>query len=131
MKQPDIFARVIKPYAAHYPDPIIAAKGDRLTLVNWDPEWGFEWAVHTVSGKQGWVPPGYFIRDGRSAIMRTDYSAVELSAGMGERLSLLRFVLGWYWAENAQGKIGWIPRENVHLTEGDVKALMEEAQKWQ
>jgi hypothetical protein len=124
-------AMVTRAYTAQYPDPLRGMAGDTLTLGKMDPEWGFVFATHDATGKDGWVPPMYLDYIDRShATLRRDYDAREMTVANGETIVLLEFVLGWLWAEDARGNRGWIPKEHLEIAPDAYAALVAEAQRW-
>ena len=80
-------------------------------------EWpGFLWCTNP-QGQGGWVPEAYLDQSVGHGLMRCDYSAAELSVSVGEQLALHKLESGWCWASNNEGKSGWVPAENVELTD--------------
>jgi uncharacterized protein YgiM (DUF1202 family) len=105
--------RVVADYRAAYPDPIVMKAGERLRVGERD-ENNESWVWCTgSSGKSGWVPLAYVRLEGDTGTALRDYSAVELSARTGETLDVLDEEAGWVLAEDARGRLGWVPLENV------------------
>jgi len=79
--------RVIKPYQSPFSDPLVARKGERLSFERRQSEWeGWIWCT-CAAGRSGWVPESWVeIKDGYCVLQR-DYSAAELSVGIGETIT--------------------------------------------
>ncbi len=110
--------RVIREYQAEFSDPLTVRAGERLEVSGkvdtWrgNPAWLWVWCIDP-RGKGGWVPPNLIETQGESAAARYDYSAVELSAQVGEILSIERAENGGLWCANQRGQRGWIPADHV------------------
>ncbi len=99
-----------------YP-PVVFAKGDRVIIDKRDTEWPeFLWCINEDS-EGAWIPENYLDRDDDVGILNTVYSSIELKAGQGERLSIIRSAAGWHWCRNSKGKLGWIPEKSVKVIE--------------
>jgi hypothetical protein len=115
---------VIRDYTAEFPDPITFQAGEAITLSDnvslWDnnPDWRWLWCTDP-RGKSGWTPATFFEASGRgqTAIARRDYAATELTATVGETLSITDTYGGWFWCANQRGQHGWIPQDHVSLTQ--------------
>src|SRR5262245_55170016 len=107
--------RVVSAYEAAYPDPLIIKMGEELTVGANDTQWpGFVWCTKNA-GQGGWVPESYLERRGEVGVARRDYAATELTASVGEALSMGVEESGWIWCTNQRGQSGWIPADNVEL----------------
>lgn len=105
--------RVIKAYHTPFPDPLIIKAGDKLDLSDRESGWpGWIWCT-TSAGQSGWVPAAYVEPMGRLGLARRDYDATELSAEVGEELTVGNEESGWLWCADRLGRSGWIPVENV------------------
>jgi uncharacterized protein YgiM (DUF1202 family) len=110
--------RVIQSYQAQYTDPISVQAREPLQVSaktdpwNNNPAWLWVWCTDP-RGKSGWVPQNLIDPNNHTA--RCDYSAIELSAHIGETLTIESTNNGWHWCTNQQGQRGWIPID--HLTE--------------
>jgi uncharacterized protein YgiM (DUF1202 family) len=106
---------VIKAHTAVYPDPITMQVGDIIDVSDKEDDWqGWTWVWCTnQGGKSGWVPKGYVIQDEGVWRARYDYSAMELSVEIGERVEVLQRESGWVECTNDRGARGWVPAENV------------------
>ena len=108
-------ARVIAEHRAPERLAIRVASGDRVTLGDRDTEWPeFVWTA-LASGLGGWVPSALFDAERGQASALQDYDTKELEADAGEELVLHRELAGWWWAENARGRSGWIPARKLEL----------------
>jgi uncharacterized protein YgiM (DUF1202 family) len=103
------------PHTTTYYDPITIRAGEEVTVGHEDAEFpGWVWCTDP-RGKSGWVPKSTleFSFDGNSARSFEDYDATELTVSRGDMVTVLGEESGWLWCENARGKRGWIPKENV------------------
>ena len=120
---------VIRDHEAAYPEPLIVKTGEVLTITTRQSEWpGWRWCVNTA-GRGGWVPQAWIERDGKGngdgdgkgdgkgdgdvGRMLRDYDATELTARVGERLTIELAESGWLWCINEPGEHGWIPQQCV------------------
>ena len=111
--QPGQTVRVIKAYQTPFPDPLIIKAGQKLDLSDRASDWpGWLWCT-TLAGQSGWVPAAYIEPMGQLGLARRDYDATELSAQVGEELTVSYEESDWLWCTNQQGRRGWIPAENV------------------
>lgn len=119
MTEPRIY-EVTASYTRQYEDPIVASRGERVTAgkrETWstDPEY-WVWCTGDA-GTSGWIPETFLDIDGEQAVLRQDYSALELSVTAGERLTGYEQAAGWVWSVNAAGERGWVPLDNVRLVD--------------
>jgi hypothetical protein len=114
--KPGSVGRVTKAWHAIYPDPITFRAGDELALGVRDAEWpGWIWCTNHA-GKSGWVPESYLEgHGGERGWAARDYTATELEAQVGERLTLHQIESGWFWATNRAGQSGWFPANHLEL----------------
>ena len=108
-------ARVISDYRTQYANPIRLARGDIVTLGKRDTEWpAFIWTVTPIDGNAGWAPFDWLqpLGDGRAEALR-DYSAQELDVAVGDEVTLLHALGGWWWCEHTDGRAGWMPIEHL------------------
>jgi hypothetical protein len=101
--------KVIKAYAAQYPDPISGLAGQRLLHQRQDEEYPGWWWCQGPDGREGWVPETCLRFESGQAVLLRNYDAHELSAGAGEELEVHEQVLGWARATNSEGRTGWLP----------------------
>ncbi len=110
-------ARIARDYRTQYANPIRFAQGELVTLGERDTEWpAFVWAV-TQDGNAGWAPFDWLkpLDDGRAEALR-DYSAQELDVDVGDDVTPLQELGGWWWCERADGRCGWVPAEHLERT---------------
>jgi SH3 domain/Variant SH3 domain len=114
--RPGTAARASADYETMYSDPLTVSAGEELTLGRRDDEWpGWIWCVNRA-GKGGWAPERYVEERGEgSGVARQDYTAAELPLRAGDTLTLHAEESGWYWATNAAGRSGWVPRTHIVL----------------
>jgi Variant SH3 domain/SH3 domain len=119
--RPGTTARASADYKTMHIDPITISAGEELTLGRRDDEWpGWIWCV-TRDGKGGWAPERYVeVRGAGVGVARQDYTAVELPLHAGDTLTLHAEESGWYWATNAAGQSGWVPRTHI-VIEGTIE----------
>ena len=113
--RPGTIAHVIKEHQASYPDPLVVKSGDELTIEKKDTQWpAFVWCTNQ-DGISGWVPEKHLDRQDDRGIARQDYSTIELTITVGEKVVLESEDSGWYWVTNQTGQSGWVPVENVAI----------------
>lgn len=104
--------KVISDHKAIYPHPITVKLGDRIILSGREDEWdGHRWLwAAAEDGKEGWVPDDLPLKNsGKNAQCAYDYSAMEISVGLGETLTGTIQRHGWLWCKNNNGTTGWVP----------------------
>jgi SH3-like domain-containing protein len=106
-------ARVTRDYTAEFPDPIVMSKGQKLKLGERGVEYDRWIWCSGEDGKSGWVPEAYIEMVGENAIANCDYSAVELTAKVGEQVEVRKEESGWAWVIDSRGNAGWLPLENI------------------
>ena len=98
-----------------YPDPIQVKAGDRLIVGEEDTEYrGWIWCENEA-GKCGWVPADYIETVGSLSKASYEYSAVELSASVGEQLLVLDEKYEWALCEKENGQRGWLPISKLEI----------------
>jgi SH3-like domain-containing protein len=108
-RQRPLTVRVVREYAAQYPDPITVRAGDRVLVGADDPEFpGWRWCTGP-DRRAGWVPERFLRREGDEAVMLRDYTATELSVRAGADVTIGEAVSGWVWVTDADGRAGWVP----------------------
>lgn len=107
--------RVLTAYQTVYHDPLELQPGETVTVGRRDTQWpGFLWCTN-AAGKGGWVPDSYLDIRGETGVAIRDYTARELSAEVGEELTLHFEESGWFWCANRRGQSGWIPAEYIEM----------------
>lgn len=66
------------------------------------------WAIAS-DGREGWIPDNLVVEDNGTTIANRDYSAIELSVGVGEFVNTGESTHGWVWCRNKSGAEGWVP----------------------
>jgi uncharacterized protein YgiM (DUF1202 family) len=101
--------RVVTAYQTPFPDPLVIRAGESLTLGRRQSDWaGWVWCTGQT-GHSGWVPEAYLDRQqGNLALANRDYDATELSAAVGETLTVHKAESGWVWCTDPHGRQGWI-----------------------
>ena len=105
--------RVILDHSAQYSDPLVARKGEKLTVGDHDVEWPGWIRCQHANGKSGWVPESFLNIVGSEGTLLCDYNAIELSASAGDELAAEFEESGWLWCSNALGQSGWIPTDHT------------------
>ncbi|WP_058833768.1 SH3 domain-containing protein [Luteimonas abyssi] len=110
-------ARILADHRPPDRPPIRIRVGEQVTLGERDTEWpDFVWTVN-AAGDGGWVPASLFDRAHGTATALDDYDTRELSVAAGERVELDQALAGWWWARNAAGATGWIPKRVIASSE--------------
>lgn len=105
---------VISDYKAYYPDPISVSEGDILTLGKQDNWEGHIWIWAIASNsKEGWVPDNLCSTINDETVANYNYSAVELTCKVGDKVKVLLEDHGWAWCSNEDNEKGWIPLRNL------------------
>lgn len=100
-------------YDAAYPEPLCFREGKQVKILAPPEDWhGWHWC-ETTNGEKRWVPLQFLTVQGSVGKLNRDYEATELSVEPGEELTLLEITAGWGWCENSDGKLGWVPIENL------------------
>ena len=107
--------RVIANHNRSYETPIVGTAGDAVKVGRRDDDApGWIWCEHLVSGLAGWVPEAFLERGNEQvAVLRRDYSAMELSVSVGQTLIIFETVAGWTWCVSTEGDAGWVPTHNL------------------
>jgi SH3-like domain-containing protein len=100
---------VVQDYTAQYQDPISGRAGQRLRAEREDDRYPGWWWCRGPDGKEGWVPESYLDVHEHEGVLRRDYNARELSASIGEQVTVLEQVAGWSRVTNQRGQAGWLP----------------------
>ncbi len=112
-----ITCKVIADYESAYPDEFSVGKGEILRIGKKDNPWpGWIWCTRS-DGESRWLPNSYLEIYGVNGKALFDYSAVELTVRVGDELTVLKEVNGWFWCTNSQGENGWVPSESVEILE--------------
>jgi hypothetical protein len=115
---PQTVAIVAMPYQRPYEDPISLKAGDRVLI---DPDktketdiLGWSWCTGP-DGRQGWVPTAWMThQDGAWQIVR-DFSALELTLTVGDRVTLHHGESGFVFVTHENGSVGWVPDACLQL----------------
>lgn len=107
------YCHVVLEHRMSYPDPLVVAAGEEVSVGERDARWPYVWCVNSED-KGGWVPDSYVHRDreNRGRVLQ-DFDTSELTVRVGERLTISKAEGGWVWCTNEQGHSGWVPEENV------------------
>ena len=95
----------------------MGSAGDLVKIVRRDDDApGWIWCAHAVSGLAGWVPEAFLgCGDQPAAVLRRDYSAMELSVFVGQTLQTFESVAGWTWSVSTAGDGGWVPTHKLEI----------------
>jgi hypothetical protein len=120
---PGAWAEEMKTYTANTNytvldrSPLTISTGDTVTVGPRDKSWeGWIW-VSTEDGRGSYVPEEILEIAGASAVVKTSFSARDLSVQQGEKVTALREVKGWLWCRNAAGSEGWLPEFVLRASE--------------
>ena len=103
-------ARVVRHWAATYPDPMAGSAGEPVRVGRADDEYpGWRWCTDP-RGREGWMPEALIGADGCAT---EDYDARELTVSVGDEGEVLRERGGWLWCRAADGSTGWIPETSA------------------
>ena len=103
--------RVTVDHRRSYDTPIAAFQGDWVRLGRADPDApGWTWYEHPENGRAGWMPNALLAPDERGgAVLRRDYSAIELTVYAGNEVRAVEAIAGWTWCERPGSDAGWLP----------------------
>lgn len=107
--------RVTKKHARSFEVVPRVRAGDVVRFIRDDPKnpgWFFG---KSAEGIEGYFPAAWFdiFRESETAKARREYDAMELTVNAGEVLEELETAAGWYFVRAADGRIGWVPEENI------------------
>ncbi|HOP07127.1 MAG TPA: SH3 domain-containing protein [candidate division Zixibacteria bacterium] len=102
-------------YRSEFPDPIIVSRGDPLQIGDKKTHYtGWLW-VKDADGRTGWLPEEFISRSGATGTALRDCDATELDIFPEDRLIVIETIGGWVRVRTEDGRIGWVPEENVSL----------------
>ncbi|MCL2846559.1 MAG: SH3 domain-containing protein [Firmicutes bacterium] len=85
------------------------AKGSTVKMEKAEDKEFPGWHAAVIDGHETFVPK-IFVHCGK---LRRDYNPTEISANVGDILTVIETVGGWLHVETANGTIGWIPTARV------------------
>jgi len=101
--------RVIADHQASFPDTLVFAAGDVLSVEERETVWsGWIWCVER-GGRGAWVPEGFVERRGDACIALRAYDSIELTVSTGDILEAWEEANGWLWCTDRRGGRGWVP----------------------
>ena len=109
---------VRRKYDRPYDDPISVEKGEIVHPVadgSMETDFlGWTWCTGS-DGRSGWVPDSWCeVTDAGWRLLR-DFSALEFSVDVGERLQLILGESGFVFARRATGETAWVPDAVLEL----------------
>jgi hypothetical protein len=112
------FAIVSVPYERPFADPIAVKAGEHLLIDDEKTQEtdipGWSWCTGP-DRRQGWVPNAWIThRHGAAQIVR-DYSALELTVKVGDRVTLQHSESGFVFVTHEDGSVGWVPDACLQL----------------
>ncbi len=113
----------VKVIKAHHSDVLIpfqAEKGEIVKCKEKPTQWEGWLYCKNKDGIFGWVPKAFVtqVKDSSDEFQFVCvYNSFEISATTGEFVKIKEIESGWARIENESGKIGWIPLENLDITE--------------
>ncbi len=114
----DTVAIACAPYERPYENPMALKAGDPVCIDREKSQetdiLGWSWCTGP-DGRQGWVPTSWLThREGAERIAR-DFSALELSLRLGDRVRLHHSESGFVWVTHENGATGWVPDACLQL----------------
>ena len=113
-------ARVIKSHQSDVLTPFQTKMGDIVIGKEKPTQWEGWLYCKNKEGIYGWVPKA-FITPVKTSTEEfrfiRDYNSYELSVSIGENVTIHEIESGWAIIEKENGMIGWIPLENLDVTE--------------
>ena len=117
---PQTLAVASAPYVRPYEDPIALKAGERVLI---DAEktketdiLGWSWCTGP-DGRQGWVPNGWITHQSGAAQIVRDFSALELTIRVGDRMTLHHSESGFVFVTHEDGSTGWVPDACLQLVQ--------------
>ncbi|MDC5812557.1 SH3 domain-containing protein [Vibrio europaeus] len=112
--------KVVKEYLDAPDSPIQVVTGEELDLVEEsDPkgDWA-NWVLCRGNNKQGWVPKQILDIDAGAVTVLEDYTAVEHSLKLGERVVKIYELNGWIWCRklDSSEQVAWAPLNHLVST---------------
>ncbi|WP_126173088.1 SH3 domain-containing protein [Altericroceibacterium xinjiangense] len=112
------FGRVIRGYKRPYENPIVVRAGDLVRPIADGSKTtdipGWTWCVGP-DGRSGWTPDNWCEPRGDRWRLKRDFSALELTVEVGDRLHLLLSESGFLIAETEDGDRAWVPDAVIEL----------------
>ncbi len=113
-------ARVSKSHHSEVLTPFQAKMGDIIISIEKPTQWEGWLYCKNKEGIYGWVPKAFITPIETSAeefSFTRDYNSYELSVSIGEYVTIHEIESGWAIIEKENGMIGWIPLENLDVTD--------------
>ena len=108
---------------SHYSDVLIpfqAEKGEIVSGKEKPTQWEGWLYCKNKNGILGWVPKTYLtpVKDSleKYQFIRA-YNSYEITISKGESVEIKEIESGWVVIEDKSGKIGWIPLDNLEISE--------------
>lgn len=122
--------KVIKSFINDIDSFIRLKKGERVypkSIYEDNEKWpNWIYCKKLGSEEAGWVPLQILEKEGATAVVKEDYSAIEMNVVEGEVVNGLKRLNGWIWCIRDDGKEGWIPEENLSIIDCDFEKLYNE-----
>jgi len=122
--------KVIKSFINDIDSFIRLKKGERVypkSIYEDNEKWpNWIYCKKLGSEEAGWVPLQILEKEGATAVVKEDYSAIEMNVVEGEVVNGLKRLNGWIWCIKDDGKEGWIPEENLSIIDCDFEKLYNE-----
>ena len=113
----------VKVIKSHHSDVLIPFQAEKGEIVNGKEkptQWEGWLYCKNKDGIFGWAPKAFVtpVKDSSEEFhFIRAYNSFEISASKGEFVKIKERESGWARIENESGKIGWIPLENLDITE--------------
>ena len=112
--------KVIKSHHSDVLIPFQTEKGEIVIGKEKPTQWEGWLYCKNKDGIFGWVPKAFVtpVMDSSEEFQFTRaYNSFEISASKGEFVKIKEIESGWAMIENESGKMGWIPLENLDITD--------------
>jgi hypothetical protein len=117
---PHTVAIVSVPYERPYEDPISLKAGAHVLIDSEKTKetdiLGWSWCTGPDS-RQGWVPNAWITHQHGSAQIVRDFSALELTVNVGDRVTLHHSESGFVFVTHEDGAVGWVPDACLQLVQ--------------
>ncbi len=112
--------RVIKSHQSEVLTPFQAERGDIVIGKEKPTQWEGWLYCKNRYGIYGWVPKAFLtpVKESTEEFQfNRAYNSYEITISKGELVKIKEIESDWAVIENESGKIGWIPLDNLDITE--------------
>ena len=105
--------QVVQGHESEFPHPLVVPAGTTLeTERRSTVHSGWIWCRDSA-GTSAWVPESFLEIEDGIAVLTVDYDSTELTVEPGVVVGVLDEVAGWAWCRTEDGRLGWLPIENL------------------